>query len=122
MITYGLELNACAVRHRAGYDFFDNDGGGLRYVRKQTTLPAEMVTTIEELRISLRAYRIVGGYPYRRTVYHGLVVHYDNDGVRTIFQAVYVHGSRSDTAFHFCRRAVAECGQELYKELLCRFA
>lgn len=34
----------------------------------------------------------------------------DNDGVRTIFQAVYVHGSRSDTAFHFCRRAVAECG------------
>ena len=26
----------------------------------------------------------MGGYSYRRTVYHGLVVHYDNDGVRTI--------------------------------------
>ena len=49
-------------------------------------------------------------YSYRRTVYHGLVVHYDNDGVRTIFQAVYVHCSRSDTAFHICRRTVAECG------------
>lgn len=28
----------------------------------------------------------MGGYSYRRTVYHGLVVHYDNDGVRTIFK------------------------------------
>ena len=30
--------------------------------------------------------------------------------LRTIFQAVYVHCSRSDTAFHICRRTVAECG------------
>lgn len=57
----------------------------------------------------------MGGYSYRRTVYHGLVVHYDNDGVRTIFQAVYVHGSRSDTAFHFSGEPSQNVGKSFIK-------
>ena len=97
VITYGLELMLALFNIVQGTISTIMTSAGFG-TPNQTTLPAEMVTTI------------VGGYSYRRTVYHGLVVHYDNDGVRTIFQAVYVHCSRSDTAFHFCRRTVAECG------------
>ena len=57
----------------------------------------------------------MGGYSYRRTVYHGLVVHYDNDGVRTIFQAVYVHSSRSDTAFTFAGEPSQNVGKSFIK-------
>lgn len=57
----------------------------------------------------------MGGYSYRRTVYHGLVVHYDNDGVRTIFQAVYVHGSRSIPLSTFAGEPSQNVGKSFIK-------
>ena len=44
------------------------------------------------------------------------------DGVRKIFQVVYVHSTCTDTAFHVCRRTDTECRQEFYQELLCSSA
>lgn len=108
VITYGLELMLALFDIVQGTISTIMTSAGFG-TPNQTTLPAEMVTTIESCgffeSIPLWAVTLIGGL-----VYHGLVVHYDNDGVRTIFQAVYVHCSRSDTAFHICRRTVAECG------------
>ena len=56
-----------------------------------------------------KLYSLVGGNAYRRIIYHGAVVHSDNDGVRKIFQVVYVHSTCTDTAFHICRRTDTEC-------------
>ncbi len=64
----------------------------------------------------------MGSYAYRWTVYYGFVIHYDNDGIWTIFQAIYVHSTCSDSPFYFCVRTITERGQEIYKKLLCRFA
>ena len=69
-----------------------------------------------------REYSLVGGNAYRRIIYHGAVVHSDNDSVWTIFQVVYVHSTCTDTAFHICRRTYTECRQEFYQELLCSSA
>ena len=69
-----------------------------------------------------REYSLVGGNAYRRIIYHGAVVHSDNDSVWTIFQVVYVHSTCTDTAFHICRRTDTECRQEFYQELLCSSA
>lgn len=36
--------------------------------------------------MDFREYSLVGGNAYRRIIYHGAVVHSDNDGVRKIFK------------------------------------
>lgn len=64
----------------------------------------------------------MGGNAYRRIIYHGAVVHSDNDSVWTIFQTLYVHSTCTDTTFHICRRTDTECRQEFYQELLCSSA
>ena len=69
------------------------------------------------MELMLALFNIVQG-----TIYHSAVVHSDNDGVRTIFQVVYVHSTCTDTAFHICRRTDTECRQEFYQELLCSSA
>ena len=61
-----------------------------------------------KLRI-LGEYSAMGGNAYRRIVHYRNVFHYDIDRVRKIFQALYVHGACSHTAFNLCRRAYAEC-------------
>ena len=108
VITYGMELMLALFNivqwNSTTDDFARRDGNDHRGLR------------------IFREYSIVGGNAYRRIIYHGAVVHSDNDGVRKIFQVVYVHSTCTDTAFHICRRTDTECRQEFYQELLCRSA
>ena len=95
VITYGLELMLALFNIVQGTISTIMTSAGFG-TPNQTTLPSEMITTM-------------GCNTYWWTVYHSSLFHYDNDGVRTIFQTVYVHGSCSYTAFNLCRRTVAEC-------------
>ena len=77
---------------------------------QQTTLPVEMITTIEDCgffeSIPLWAVTLIGGLFI--TV---LLVHNDNDRLRSLLQ--YVYGDGSDTAIDLCGRTDAECWQKL---------
>ena len=97
VITYGMELMLALFNIVQGTISTIMNAAGFG-TPEQTTLPAEMVTTIEDC-----------GF-------------FDNDGVRKIFQTVYVHSTCTDTAFHICRRTYTECRQEFYQELLCSSA
>ena len=120
VITYGMELMLALFNIVQGTISTIMNAAGFG-TPEQTTLPAEMVTTIEDLRI-FREYSIVGGNAYWGIIYHSAFVHSDNDGVRKIFQTLYVHSTCTDTAFHICRRTDTECRQEFYQELLCSSA
>lgn len=74
----------------------------------QTVLPDEGNSNNENCGF-LGEYSAMGGNAYRRIVHYRNVFHYDIDRVRKIFQALYVHGACSHTAFNLCRRAYAEC-------------
>ena len=58
----------------------------------------------------------MGGDADRRPVHYGTVFHYDNDGLRQIFQTLPLHGDCAGSALRFCRRTLAECQQELCLE------
>ena len=100
VITYGMELMLALFNIVQGTISTIMNAAGFG-TPEQTTLPAG-------LRI-FREYSLVGGNAYRRIIYHGAVVHSDNDGVRKIFQVVYVHSTCTDTAFHICWRTDTEC-------------
>ena len=106
VITYGMELMLALFNIVQGTISTIMNAAGFG-TPEQTTLPAEMVTTIEDCGFS--KVSLVGGNAYRRIIYHGAVVYSDNDGVRKIFQVVYVHSTCTDTAFHICRRTDTEC-------------
>ena len=106
VITYGMELMLALFNIVQGTISTIMNAAGFG-TPEQTTLPAEMVTTIEDCGF----FESIGA-----------VVHSDNDSVWTIFQVVYVHSTCTDTAFHICRRTYTECRQEFYQELLCRSA
>ena len=57
----------------------------------------------------------MGGNAYRRIIYHGAVVHSDNDGVRKIFQVVYVHSTCTDTAFTVAGEPTQNVGKSFIK-------
>ena len=105
VITYGMELMLALFNIVQGIisTIMTSSGFG---TPNQTTLPSEMVTTIEDC--------AMGSDSDRRSFYYGVVIHSDNDGLRQIFQTVYVHGISTDTAIYLCRRTNAECGQEFY--------
>lgn len=112
VITYGMELMLALFNIVQGIisTIMTSSGFG---TPNQTTLPSEMVTTIEDCgffeSIPLWAVTLIGGL-----FYYGVVIHSDNDGLRQIFQTVYVYGISTDTAIYLCRRTNAECGQEFY--------
>ena len=120
VITYGMELMLALFNIVQGTISTIMNAAGFG-TPEQTTLPAEMITTIEDCGF-FEKYSLVGGNAYRRIIYHGAVVYSDNDSVWTIFQVVYVHSTCTDTAFHICRRTYTECRQEFYQELLCSSA
>mgnify|MGYP000444218064 CR=1 FL=1 len=103
---------ACIIQYCARYDF--NHYECCRIWNSGTNdLARRDGNDHRGLRI-FREYSIVGGNAYRRIIYHSAFVHSDNDGVRKIFQVVYVHSTCTDTAFHICRRTDTECRQEFY--------
>ena len=119
VITYGMELMLALFNIVQGTISTIMNAAGFG-TPEQTTLPTEMVTTIEDC--GFFEYPFVGGNAYRRIIYHSAFVHSDNDSVWTIFQTLYVHSTCTDTTFHICRRTDTECRQEFYQELLCSSA
>ena len=51
----------------------------------------------------------MGGDAYRKSVHNCTFVHHHNDGIRQVFQTVYVHGYSTYTAIYFCWAAHAVC-------------
>lgn len=54
-------------------------------------LPGEIQTAIEE--VGFRQHPVMAGHHPGQSVYSGAFLYYDSDGVRALFQAVYVHRS-----------------------------
>ena len=88
---------------------------------EQTTLPAEMVTTIEDCgffeSIPLWAVTLIGGLFITVLSFILIMTVYGR------FFKLYMYTALdTDTAFHICRRTDTECRQEFYQELLCSSA
>ena len=60
----------------------------------------------------------MGGYSYRRTVYHGIKFHYDYECVWAFFPAVSLYCHCTGSSCVFCRRADTECRKKFY-EIVC---
>ena len=57
----------------------------------------------------------MGGDAHRRAVHHSAVVHYDNVGVRQIFQAVPLYRNRSRPSFFFAGEPSQNVGRSFIK-------
>ena len=57
----------------------------------------------------------MGGNAYRRIIYHGAVVYSDNDGVRKIFQTVYVHSTCTVPLSTFAGEPTQNVGKSFIK-------
>ena len=117
-ITYGMELMLALFNIVQGTISTIMTAAGFSSAQ-QTTLPQEMVDTIESCgffeSIPLWAVTLIGGLFITVMSFILIMTVYGR-----FFKLLYVHGACSDSAFHLCRRAFAECGQEFYKKLLCR--
>ena len=57
----------------------------------------------------------MGGDAHRRAVHHSAVVHYDNVGVRQVFQAVPLYRNRSRPSFFFAGEPSQNVGRSFIK-------
>ena len=57
----------------------------------------------------------MGGHAYRRSVHYGSVIHYDNVGLRTIFQALPLYRNRSRPSFFFAGEPSQSVGKSFIK-------
>ena len=57
----------------------------------------------------------MGGHADRRSVHYGTVVHYDNVGVRQVFQAVPLYRNRSRPSFFFAGEPSQSVGKSFIK-------
>ena len=57
----------------------------------------------------------MGGDAHRRAVHHSAVVHYDNVGVRQVFQAVPLYRNRSRPSFFFAGESSQNVGRSFIK-------
>ena len=57
----------------------------------------------------------MGGDAHRRAVHHSAVVHYDNVGVRQVFQAVPLYRNRSRPSFFFAGEPGQNVGRSFIK-------
>ena len=120
VITYGMELMLALFNIVQGTISTIMNAAGFG-TPEQTTLPAEMVTTIEDCgffeSIPLWAVTLIGGLFITVLSFILIMTVYGR-----FFQTLYVHSTCTDTAFHICRRTDTECRQEFYQELLCSSA
>ena len=82
-ITYGMELMLALFNIVQGTISTIMTAAGFT-TAQQTTLPQEMIDTIESCGF-FESIPLMGGHAHRRTVYYGYVIPFDNDGVREIF-------------------------------------
>ena len=111
-VTYGLELMMALFKIVQGVISTIMNAAGFG-TATQTVLPSEIVTAVEDCgffeSIPLSAVTLIGG-----------LFHYDNVGVRQIFQTLPLYRYRPCSSFCLCRRAEPERRQELYQVLCCR--
>ena len=98
-VTYGLELMMALFKIVQGVISTIMNAAGFG-TATQTVLPSEIA--------------------HRRSVHYGTQFHYDNVGVRQIFQTLPLYRYRPCSSFCLCRRAEPERRQELYQVLCCR--
>lgn len=120
VITYGMELMLALFNIVQGTISSIMTAAGFGSPQ-QTTLPAEMITTIEDCgffeSIPLWAVTLIGGLFI--TVLSFIMI---MNRLRSLLQIVYVYGDGSDTAIDLCGRTDAECWQKLSEKLLRRAA
>lgn len=101
VITYGLELLLKLMAIMQGVISQIMSASGIAS-SSSTVLPQSIIDAIEDCGI-LGIDSVMGGHADRRSVYYGVVVHYDYVCLRSILQNLYVFRDCACSALHLCR-------------------